>query len=51
MPKGGLDALAAEDPLTIRSNQYYLVCNGHELASGAIRNHRPDVMVKAFEIA
>ena len=40
-----------EDPLTILSQQYDLVCNGNELASGAIRNHRPDVMVRAFEIA
>jgi aspartyl-tRNA synthetase len=51
MPQGGLEALDAEDPLTILSQQYDLVCNGHELASGAIRNHRPDVMVRAFEIA
>ena len=51
MPQGGLEALDAEDPLTIMSQQYDLVCNGHELASGAIRNHRPDIMVRAFEIA
>ncbi len=51
MPQGGLEALDAEDPLTVLSQQYDLVCNGHELASGAIRNHRPDVMVRAFEIA
>ncbi len=51
MPKGGLEGLDAEDPLSILSNQYDLVCNGHELASGAIRNHRPEVMVKAFELA
>ncbi len=51
MPKGELEGLAADDPLTILSNQYDLVCNGYELASGAIRNHRPDVMIKAFEIA
>jgi aspartyl-tRNA synthetase len=51
MPQGGLEALDAKDPLTILSQQYDLVCNGHELASGAIRNHRPEVMVRAFAIA
>jgi aspartyl-tRNA synthetase len=51
MPQGGLEALDAEDPLTILSQQYDLVCNGNELASGAIRNHRPEVMVRAFAIA
>ena len=51
MPQGGLEALAAEDPLTILGYQYDIVCNGIELSSGAIRNHRPDIMVKAFEIA
>jgi aspartyl-tRNA synthetase len=51
MPQGGLDALATKDPLTIKAYQYDIVCNGVELSSGAIRNHLPEVMVKAFEIA
>ena len=51
MPQGGLDALLNQDPLTIRAFQYDIVCNGYELCSGAIRNHLPEVMVKAFEIA
>jgi aspartyl-tRNA synthetase len=51
MPQGGLDALMTKDPLTIKAFQYDIVCNGLELSSGAIRNHRPDVMKKAFEIA
>jgi aspartyl-tRNA synthetase len=51
MPQGGLEALATKDPLTIKAFQYDIVCNGVELSSGAIRNHRPDIMVKAFEIA
>ena len=51
MPKGGLDALESQDPLAIKANQYDLACNGYELLSGGIRNHRPDIMVKAFEIA
>jgi aspartyl-tRNA synthetase len=51
MPQGGLDALDRGDPLTILAHQYDIVCNGIELASGAIRNHRPDIMVKAFQIA
>lgn len=51
MPQGGLEALLTQDPLSIRAYQYDLVCNGVELCSGAIRNHRPDVMIKAFEIA
>jgi aspartyl-tRNA synthetase len=51
MPQGGLDALDSQDPLTIRAHQYDIVCNGVELASGAIRNHRPDIMYKAFAIA
>jgi aspartyl-tRNA synthetase len=51
MPQGGLDALLKQDPLTIRAFQYDIVCNGVELSSGAIRNHRPDIMLKAFEIA
>jgi aspartyl-tRNA synthetase len=51
MPRGGLEALMTQDPLTINAFQYDIVCNGLELSSGAIRNHRPDVMKKAFEIA
>jgi aspartyl-tRNA synthetase len=51
MPQGGLDALNTRDPLTIKAFQYDIVCNGVELSSGAIRNHRPDVMLRAFEIA
>ena len=49
MPQGGLDALENEDPLTIKAFQYDLVCNGYEIASGGIRNHIPETMVKAFE--
>jgi aspartyl-tRNA synthetase len=51
MPQGGLEALQTKDPLNINAFQYDLVCNGYELASGGIRNHKPDAMVKAFEIA
>jgi aspartyl-tRNA synthetase len=51
MPQGGLEALETKDPLDILAFQYDIVCNGVELSSGAIRNHRPDVMKKAFEIA
>ncbi|PWB91330.1 aspartate--tRNA ligase [Methylocystis sp. MitZ-2018] len=51
MPQGGMEALEGQDPLTILAYQYDIVCNGVELSSGAIRNHRPDVMKKAFEIA
>jgi aspartyl-tRNA synthetase len=51
MPQGGLDALNGQDPLTIKAFQYDITCNGYEIASGGIRNHRPDAMVKAFEIA
>ena len=51
MPQGGLEALETQDPLTIKAYQYDIVCNGIELSSGAIRNHRPDIMRKAFEIA
>ena len=51
MPQGGLEALNSQDPLTIKAWQYDLVCNGVELSSGAIRNHLPEVMYKAFEIA
>ena len=51
MPQGGLEALETMDPLDILAYQYDIVCNGIELSSGAIRNHRPDVMRKAFAIA
>ncbi len=51
MPQGGLEALETQDPLSILAYQYDIVCNGVELSSGAIRNHRPDIMYKAFEIA
>ncbi len=51
MPQGGLDALNTQDPLTIKAFQYDIACNGFEIASGGIRNHRPEAMVKAFEIA
>jgi aspartyl-tRNA synthetase len=51
MPQGGLDALNSQDPLSIKAFQYDIVCNGVELSSGAIRNHRPDVMLRAFELA
>ena len=51
MPQGGLEALETQDPLTIRAYQYDIVCNGYELCSGAIRNHKPEIMLKAFEIA
>ena len=50
MPQGGMDALCNEDPLSINAYQYDLVCNGVELSSGAVRNHDPEIMVKAFEI-
>jgi aspartyl-tRNA synthetase len=51
MPQGGLEALQTQDPLTIKAFQYDIACNGYEIASGGIRNHRPQAMVKAFEIA
>ena len=51
MPQGGMDALLNKDPLEINAYQYDIICNGIELSSGAIRNHRPDIMFKAFEIA
>jgi len=51
MPQGELEALETKDPLDILAYQYDIVCNGVELSSGAIRNHRPDIMYKAFELA
>ena len=51
MPQGGLEALNGQDPLEVLAFQYDIVCNGVELSSGAIRNHRPDIMARAFEIA
>jgi len=51
MPQGELEALESQDPLEIKAWQYDIVCNGYELSSGAIRNHRPEIMYKAFEIA
>jgi len=50
MPQGGIEALQGSDPLTIKAFQYDAVCNGYEIASGSIRNHLPETMVKAFEI-
>jgi aspartyl-tRNA synthetase len=51
MPQGGLEALESQDPLTIPAYQYDIVCNGYEIASGAIRNHKAEIMKKAFAIA
>jgi aspartyl-tRNA synthetase len=51
MPQGGMAALDADDPETILGYQYDLACNGYELISGAIRNHKPEIMYKAFELA
>jgi len=51
MPQGGLEALTTRDPLAVKAYQYDIVCNGVELSSGAIRNHLPEIMYKAFEIA
>jgi len=51
MPQGGLEALETQDPLTILAYQYDIVCNGVELSSGAIRNHKPEIMKKAFAVA
>ena len=51
MPQGGMEMLSSSDPLNVLAYQYDIVCNGIELSSGAIRNHRPDIMKKAFEIA
>ena len=51
MPQGGMEALESKDPLEVLAYQYDLVCNGYEMASGAVRNHNPEIMLKAFEIA
>ncbi|MDX2083565.1 MAG: aspartate--tRNA ligase, partial [Rickettsiales bacterium] len=51
MPQGGLESLNSKDPLTIKAFQYDIVCNGVELSSGAIRNHKPEIMYRAFELA
>jgi aspartyl-tRNA synthetase len=51
MPQGGLEALQTNDPLTIKAFQYDIACNGNEIASGGVRNHVPEAMVRAFEIA
>lgn len=51
MPQGGLEALNSKDPFEIAANQFDMVCNGYEMCSGAIRNHDPEIMYKAFEIA
>jgi aspartyl-tRNA synthetase len=51
MPQGGMHALETQDPLTIKAYQYDVVCNGIELSSGAVRNHKPEIMYKAFKIA
>jgi aspartyl-tRNA synthetase len=51
MPQGGMKAICEQDPLEIKAFQYDIVCNGYELSSGAIRNHEPEIMYKAFEIA
>ena len=51
MPQGGLEALQTKEPLDVLAYQYDLVCNGFEVASGAVRNHNPETMIKAFEIA
>ena len=50
MPQGGLEALETQDPLDVLGYQYDIVCNGVELSSGAVRNHKPEIMYKAFEI-
>jgi aspartyl-tRNA synthetase len=51
MPQGGIEALSDQDPLSLKAYQYDMVCNGFEIASGGIRNHLPETMVRAFEIA
>ena len=50
MPQGGLEALKTQQPLDILAYQYDIVCNGIELSSGAVRNHDPEIMIKAFEL-
>ncbi len=50
MPQGGIDGLTGSDPLSLKAYQYDMVCNGFEIASGGIRNHLPETMVKAFEL-
>jgi aspartyl-tRNA synthetase len=50
MPQGGMEALCGQDPLSIKAYQYDLVCNGVELSSGAVRNHNPEIMIKAFQL-
>ena len=51
MPQGEMESLNNKNPLEIKAYQYDIVCNGVELSSGAIRNHKPEIMYKAFEIA
>jgi aspartyl-tRNA synthetase len=51
MPQGEMEAFRINDPLDILAYQYDIVCNGTELSSGAVRNHRPEIMLKAFELA
>jgi aspartyl-tRNA synthetase len=51
MPQGGIEALNSANPLEINAFQYDVICNGVELSSGAIRNHKPEIMYRAFEIA
>ena len=51
MPQGGMEALESTDPLSVDAHQYDIVCNGYEIGSGAIRNHRPEIMKRAFAIA
>ena len=51
MPQGEMEALENKNPLDIKAYQYDIVCNGVELSSGAIRNHKPEIMYKAFDIA
>ena len=51
MPQGGMEALVNKNPLEILAYQYDVVCNGYEVASGAVRNHDPEIMLKAFKIA
>ncbi|MDD9329103.1 MAG: aspartate--tRNA ligase, partial [Bartonella sp.] len=51
MPQGGKNALDSQDPLSLKAFQYDLVCNGYEIASGGIRNHSPEMMLKVFNLA